>query len=172
MKYAIRVEETKGKTFIVEANNVIEAIEIMENADVDLEDEETEKKVIVSPYAKDERGEATEDQVDLCEEYIRPEITKKMIECGFKEGILSIEDEYGGCISLCCRIKDEAFYFAGQEHEDDTASEFMSEFSQEEIVDMLYNVLRYAENGKANGLDLSEWYYYHSILHQNEWLNG
>ena len=31
-------------------------------------------------------------------------ITKEMIRNGFKENLISLENEYGGCIGLCCRI--------------------------------------------------------------------
>ena len=42
-------------------------------------------------------------------------ITREMIQNGFDNGSISIEDEFGGCISLCCRIADNAFYFASME---------------------------------------------------------
>lgn len=42
-------------------------------------------------------------------------ITKDMIKAGFENGHISIEDEYAGCMSLCCRVGDNAFYFAGSE---------------------------------------------------------
>ena len=45
-------------------------------------------------------------------------ITREMIQNGFDNGSISIEDEFGGCISLCCRIADNAFYFAGMEDGD------------------------------------------------------
>ena len=65
-------------------------------------------------------------------------ITREMIQNGFDNGSISIEDEFGGCISLCCRIADNAFYFAGMEDGDLTAEE--------------------------NGLDSTELDYYESVL--------
>ena len=69
MKFAIRVEETKGKTFIVEADSLDEAIDKMECAeDIDLSDEESEREVSCSPYAY-VGGFATPEQIENCEHY-------------------------------------------------------------------------------------------------------
>lgn len=69
MKYAIRVEETKGKTFIVEADSLDEAIDKLECAeDIDLYDEDCEREVFPSPYAMED-GIATEEQLEDCEYY-------------------------------------------------------------------------------------------------------
>ncbi len=38
-------------------------------------------------------------------------ITKKTIKNGFEKGVISIEDDYAGCLGACCRIGDNAFYF-------------------------------------------------------------
>lgn len=42
-------------------------------------------------------------------------ITREMIRNGFESGTVSIEEEYAGCIGICCRIGDNAFYFLGSE---------------------------------------------------------
>ena len=68
MKYAIRVEETKGKTFIVEADNLEEAIDKVECGVFDLENEPSEQKVFASPFAL-ENGIATPEQLEDCEEF-------------------------------------------------------------------------------------------------------
>lgn len=36
-------------------------------------------------------------------------ITREMIKNGFKTGRISIEEEYGGCMGICCKIGDMAF---------------------------------------------------------------
>lgn len=37
-------------------------------------------------------------------------ITREMIRNGFESGTVSIEEEYAGCIGICCKIGDNAFY--------------------------------------------------------------
>ena len=44
-------------------------------------------------------------------------ITKEMIKKGFEQNIISIENECYGCINICCKIGDNAFYFVGMEDE-------------------------------------------------------
>ena len=50
-------------------------------------------------------------------------ITREMIRNGFESGTVSIEEEYAGCIGICCRIGDNAFYFLGSEDNDLTKEE-------------------------------------------------
>ena len=42
-------------------------------------------------------------------------ITREMIKKGFKNGIISIEDDYAGCMGICCKIgenaKEESYVF-------------------------------------------------------------
>lgn len=90
--------------------------------------------------------------------------TREMIKNGFDNGSISIEDEFGGCISLCCRIADNAFYFAGMEDEDLTAEEFLNSYTMNEIVDMLYDILKDVESAEEHGLDCMELDYYASVL--------
>ncbi len=66
MKYAIRVEETKGKTFIVEADSLDEAIDKVSCSVIDLDNEESEQEIFASPFAK-VGGIATSDQLEDCE---------------------------------------------------------------------------------------------------------
>ena len=40
-------------------------------------------------------------------------ITRKMIKKGFENEIISIEDDYAGCMGICCKIGDNAFYDCG-----------------------------------------------------------
>ena len=67
MKYAIRVEETRGKTFIVEADSLENAIAKVDSAIyIDLDNEDTDRDVYASPYATD-GGIATSYQLENCE---------------------------------------------------------------------------------------------------------
>ena len=91
-------------------------------------------------------------------------ITREMIQNGFDNGSISIEDEFGGCISLCCRIADNAFYFAGMEDGDLTAEEFLKSYTMNEIIDMLYGILKDVESAEENGIDSMELDYYESVL--------
>lgn len=36
-------------------------------------------------------------------------ITREMISNGFKNKVISIEDDYAGCLGICCKIGDIAF---------------------------------------------------------------
>lgn len=66
MKYAIRVEETRGKTYIVEAESLDEAIDKMECGVFDLDNELSEQEIFPSPFAMS-GGIATEQQLEDCE---------------------------------------------------------------------------------------------------------
>lgn len=91
-------------------------------------------------------------------------ITKEMIRKGFERNIISIENEFGGCINICCRVGDNAFYFVGMEDEDLTVEEYLESYSMSEIIDMLYEILKDVESAEDNGLDVGEWEYYRAIL--------
>lgn len=91
-------------------------------------------------------------------------ITREMIKNGFEKNLISIENEYNGCVSLCCRIGGEAFYFAGMKDEDLTAEEFLKSYTMNEIVDMLYDILKDVESAEENGIDCTELDYYESVL--------
>lgn len=91
-------------------------------------------------------------------------ITREMIQNGFDNGNISIEDKFGGCINLCCRIADNAFYFAGMEDEDLTAEEFLKSYTMNEIVDMLYGILKDTKSAGDNGIYSTELNYYESVL--------
>lgn len=91
-------------------------------------------------------------------------ITKEMIKNGLKNKRISIENEYGGCISLCCRIGDNAFYFAGAEGDNLTEKEWWGKYTLEDTVSMLYEILKDKEAAESNGIDEGELYYYQFIL--------
>ena len=65
-KFAIRVEETRGKTFIVKADNLDEAIDKVKHSNIVLDDVSGEQDVFASPFAK-VTGEATGEQLEDCE---------------------------------------------------------------------------------------------------------
>lgn len=52
-------------------------------------------------------------------------ITKEAIKNGFEKGVISIEDDYAGCLGACCRIGDNAFYFIDAEDAYLTKEELM-----------------------------------------------
>ena len=53
-------------------------------------------------------------------------ITKDAIKNGFEKGVISIEDDYAGCLGACCRIGDNAFYFIDAEDAYLTKEEYQS----------------------------------------------
>lgn len=91
-------------------------------------------------------------------------ITREMIQKGFQTGSISIEDELAGCIGLCCRIEDNAFYFAGMEDEDLTAKEYLESHTTDEIIDMIFNVLKDQKTAEENGIYEEEWLFYKAVL--------
>lgn len=93
-------------------------------------------------------------------------ITREMIRYGFDNGTISIEDRFepAGCVSLCCRIGDGAFYFAGMEDENLTSEEYLESYTMDEIIDMLYDILKDVKSANENGLDSSELEYYEAVL--------
>ena len=91
-------------------------------------------------------------------------MTREMIEAGFRNGIISIEDEYDGCISLCCRIGENSFYFASSEDADLAVAEYWKTYTLDETIDMLFDILRTVESAEKYGLDDGEYEYYKTVL--------
>ena len=91
-------------------------------------------------------------------------ISKEMIKNGFKTGKMSIEDEFEGCIGLCCRIGDTTFYFATGEDAGLTAKEFCDIYTSDAIVNKLHEALKDKETAEEYGLDEDEYNYYESML--------
>lgn len=91
-------------------------------------------------------------------------IKKDMIKQGLAEGIISLENEYGGCIGLCCKIGDTAFYFAGGEDSSLTVEEYYQTHTMEEIVDILFAVLKDTKTAEQNGLEDFEYLHYITML--------
>lgn len=92
-------------------------------------------------------------------------ITREMIKNGFNNGLISLENEFDGCIGLCCRIGDNVFYF-----ETDnkamyyTKEKYLQTYTMEEIIDKLYDVLQDVEHAEVYGLDCEELGYYEGVL--------
>ena len=91
-------------------------------------------------------------------------ITREMIRNGFESGTVSIEEEYAGCIGICCRIGDNAFYFLGSEDDDLTKEEYWESYTLDMTIDMIFNILKDVESAEEHGLDEAELDYYTSVL--------
>lgn len=91
-------------------------------------------------------------------------ITKNMIKLGFAMNLISIENEYNGCTSLCCKIGREAFYFVGMEDEDLSVDEYWKSYTLDMTIDMLYDMLKDEKSAEEHGIDSTELEYYESIL--------
>lgn len=91
-------------------------------------------------------------------------ITREMISNGFKNKVISIEDDYAGCLGICCKIGDIAFYFLGSEDENLTKVEYWKAYTLDMTIDMIFDILKDFESAKKTGLDDFEISYYESIL--------
>lgn len=91
-------------------------------------------------------------------------ITREMIKEGLENGLISVENEYGGCVSLCCRIGKESFYFMGNEGEELTVEEYWKSYTLDMTTDMLYSILKDVKSAEENGLDVAELGYYEAVL--------
>lgn len=91
-------------------------------------------------------------------------ITREMISNGFKNKVISIEDDYAGCLGICCKIGDIAFYFLGSEDENLTKVEYWKAYTLDMTIDMIYNILKNDKSAEENGLDDFEISYYESVL--------
>ena len=72
-------------------------------------------------------------------------ITKKTIKNGFEKGVISIEDDYAGCLGACCRIGDNAFYFIDAEDAYLTKEEYWKSYTLNMTINMIFNVLKNVE---------------------------
>lgn len=91
-------------------------------------------------------------------------ITREMISNGFKNKVISIEDDYAGCLGICCKIGDIAFYFLGSEDENLTKVEYWKAYTLDMTIDMIFDILKDFESAKKTGLDDFEISYYESVL--------
>ncbi|MFR3126328.1 MAG: hypothetical protein ACLTVG_01940 [Coprococcus sp.] len=91
-------------------------------------------------------------------------ITREMIKNGFRKNLISLENEYNGCVSLCCKIGENAFYFAERNDCYLTVEQYKSKYTANEIVDFIYTVLKDVESAEEHGLDSVELEYYETIL--------
>ena len=91
-------------------------------------------------------------------------ITRDMIKNGFENGIISIEDDYAGCIGICCKIGDNAFYFLGSEDDNITKDEYWKSYTLNMTIDMIFDILKDSESAERHGLDDWKIGYYESVL--------
>lgn len=97
-------------------------------------------------------------------------ITKEAIKNGFKKGVISIEDDYAGCLGACCRIGDNAFYFIDAEDAYLTKEEYWKSYTLNMTINMIFNVLKNVEAAEENGIDYAELAYYEAVLTTNFFL--
>ena len=91
-------------------------------------------------------------------------ITKEMIKNGFEKEIISIENDYAGCLGICCRIGDNAFYFLGNREEPSTKEEYWKMYTLDTTISMIFEILKSDESAEDNGLDFEELAYYEAVL--------
>ena len=97
-------------------------------------------------------------------------ITKEAIKNGFEKGVISIEDDYAGCLGACCRIGDNAFYFIDAEDAYLTKEEYWKSYTLNMTINMIFNVLKNVEAAEENGIDYAELAYYEAVLTTNFFL--
>ena len=91
-------------------------------------------------------------------------ITREMIKKGFENGIISIEDDYAGCMGICCKIWENAFYFADSNDVDLTKEKYWGKYTLDMTIDMIFNMLKDVESAEENGIDCVELDYYKAVL--------
>ena len=91
-------------------------------------------------------------------------ITREMIRAGFENNIITIRNDCCGCVSLCCKIGDNAFYFIGTEDENLSVQEYWQAYTLDMTIEMIYAIIKDKETAEANGLDEGEYEYYQNCL--------
>jgi hypothetical protein len=71
-------------------------------------------------------------------------------------------------MGLCCKIGDNAFYFAGEEGEGYTAEEYLKEYTEDEIIDEIFGVLKDKQSAEENGLSEGEYELYELLLEPSD----
>ena len=89
-------------------------------------------------------------------------ITRKEIREGFEKGIISISSDVFGCLGVCCQIEANAFYF--MKDPDITIEEYWREYTLEETIDMIEDILKSEKTAEENGIDECEYNYYETML--------
>ena len=91
-------------------------------------------------------------------------ITKEMIKNGFETGKVSVETEYAGCMGICCKIGDNAFYFLDSEDDSITKEEYWRAYTLDMTIDMIFDILKSVESAEEHGIDCEERFYYEAVL--------
>lgn len=86
-------------------------------------------------------------------------ITRQMVEDGYREELIYlINNPNDGCIAT--QIGDNWFYFAGSENEEMTVDEYEAEYTFDEIVDYIFDVL---DGDFKTEFEDEYWYYYYYL---------
>lgn len=86
-------------------------------------------------------------------------ITRQMVEDGYREELIYlINNSLDGCIAA--QIGDNWFYFAGNENEEMTVDEYEAEYTFDEIVDYIFDVL---DSDFKTEFEDEYWYYYYYL---------
>lgn len=94
---------------------------------------------------------------------MRNYITKETIKNGFDSGTISIKEGYAGCLGICCKIGNCAFYFVGID-DSLTIEEYWENYSLDMTVDMIFNILKSEQAAEENGIFAIEYQYYVDVL--------
>lgn len=98
-------------------------------------------------------------------------ITAREVKAGFESGLIHLinAERYGGD-GVACEIGygfvSNWFYFAGQEGESMTASEYLRDIPMETIIDEVTRVLVEFQDGDA--ADHDEWLFYRYMIDENK----
>lgn len=86
-------------------------------------------------------------------------ITRQMVEDGYREELIYlINNPLDGCIAA--QIGDNWFYFAGSENENMTVDEYEAEYTFDEIIDHIFDVL---DSDFKTEFEDEYWYYYYYL---------
>ena len=91
-------------------------------------------------------------------------ITKEMIRAGLENKIITIRKDICGCVGLCCKIGDNAFYFVGMEDENLSVQEYWQAYTLDMTIEMIHAIIKDKETAEDNGLDEGEYEYYQNCL--------
>jgi hypothetical protein len=97
-------------------------------------------------------------------------ITREMIEKGFQQGVITLENESdNGCVSLCCQIGRNAFYFTDEDIM--TAEEYLKANPLSSIINSIFEILKDDESAEEHCIDETERMYYEWVLKDNVMCN-
>lgn len=86
-------------------------------------------------------------------------LTREIIRQGIEKGIITFEEDFG----IRCRIGDYNFYFP-EKSDFTTVEEFYECYTEKEIIDIIYDVLKTEKDAEDNGIYEDEYGYYVAYL--------